>query len=173
MGNVVMVVVHTLKPSSLAHSLSIHCIGLTGLRSHASWTWPEKRDPTIGAVCGKSLCASKCNGQSRWGQALANRSPSGRPLWWWYKLHESLPLFPKTHRRCRCLASTQAHTSKRWLRGKGCSAKRGPRGFWRQTCAPGTWQGANSRGPSSPVRWIPYEERSCLAWSLNSSLWGN
>ena len=40
-----MVIVHTLKPSSLAHSLQIHCIGLTGLRSHASWAWPEKRDP--------------------------------------------------------------------------------------------------------------------------------
>ena len=34
--NTVITVVHTLKPSSLAHSLQIHCIGLTGLRSHAS-----------------------------------------------------------------------------------------------------------------------------------------
>ena len=42
-----MIVVHTLKPSSLAHSLQIYCIGLTGLRSHAFWAWPEKRDPTI------------------------------------------------------------------------------------------------------------------------------
>ena len=41
-----MIVVHTLKPSSLAHSLQIHCIGLTDLRSHASWAWPEKCDPT-------------------------------------------------------------------------------------------------------------------------------
>ena len=38
-------VVHTLKPSSLAHSLQIHCTGLTGLKSHSFWTWPEKRDP--------------------------------------------------------------------------------------------------------------------------------
>ena len=53
-----MIVVHTLKPSSLAHSLQIYCIGLTGLRSHAFWAWPEKRDPTIGAVCGESLCVS-------------------------------------------------------------------------------------------------------------------
>ena len=42
-----MIVVHTLKPSSLAHSLQTHCIGLTSLRSHASWAWPEKRDPTV------------------------------------------------------------------------------------------------------------------------------
>ena len=42
-----MVVVHTLKPSSLAHYLQIHYIGLTGLRFHASWAWPEKRDPTV------------------------------------------------------------------------------------------------------------------------------
>ena len=31
--NTVLTVVHTLKPSSLAHSLQIHCTGLTGLRS--------------------------------------------------------------------------------------------------------------------------------------------
>ena len=45
--NTVMTVVHTLKPSSLAHSLQIYCTKLTGLRSHASWTWPEKRDATL------------------------------------------------------------------------------------------------------------------------------
>ena len=36
--NAVTTDVHTLKPSSLAHSLQIHCIGLTGLRSHVYWT---------------------------------------------------------------------------------------------------------------------------------------
>ena len=60
--NTVLTVVHTLTPSSLAHSLQIHCTGLTGLRSHASWTRAEKRGPTIGAVCEKSLCVSDCNG---------------------------------------------------------------------------------------------------------------
>ena len=35
--NTVLTVVHTLKPSSLAHPLQIHCTGLTGLKSHASW----------------------------------------------------------------------------------------------------------------------------------------
>ena len=42
-----LTVVHTLKSSSLTHSLQIHCIGLIGLRSHTSWAWTEKRDPTI------------------------------------------------------------------------------------------------------------------------------
>ena len=60
--NTVMTVVHTLKLNSLAHSLQIHCTGLTGLMSHASWAWPEKRDPTIDAVYGKSLCVGECDG---------------------------------------------------------------------------------------------------------------
>ena len=47
MRNVMMVVVHTLKPSFLAHSLQIHCIELAGQRYHASWVWLEKRGPTI------------------------------------------------------------------------------------------------------------------------------
>ena len=46
MENTVLTIVHTLKPSSLTHSLQIHCTGLIGRRSHASWTWPEKGDPT-------------------------------------------------------------------------------------------------------------------------------
>ena len=45
--NTVLTVVHTLKSSSLAHSLQIHCTGLTGLRSHISWAWAEKRDLAI------------------------------------------------------------------------------------------------------------------------------
>ena len=45
--NTVLTVVHTLRPNSSTHSLQIHCNGLTGLRSHASWAWVEKRDPTI------------------------------------------------------------------------------------------------------------------------------
>ena len=84
-----MVVVHTLKLSSLAHFLQIHCIGLAGQRFHASWAWPEKRDSTIGAVCGKSWSVSKCNDQSWQGRAPATRSPSEKPFWRWYKLHES------------------------------------------------------------------------------------
>ena len=44
--NTVLTVVHTLKPSSLAHPLQIHCTGLTGLKSHASWVQAEKCDPT-------------------------------------------------------------------------------------------------------------------------------
>ena len=46
MKNTVITVVHTLKPSSLAYSLQVHCTGLTDLRSQVSWAWPEKRDPT-------------------------------------------------------------------------------------------------------------------------------
>ena len=45
--NTVITVVHTLKPNSLVHSLQIHCTQLTGLRSHVSWAWPEKRNPTV------------------------------------------------------------------------------------------------------------------------------
>ena len=44
--NTVLTIVHTLKPSSLAHSLQIHCTRLTGLRPHASWARAEKHDPT-------------------------------------------------------------------------------------------------------------------------------
>ena len=44
--NTMLTVVHTLRPNSLTHSLQIHCIGLTGLRSHISWAWAKKRDPT-------------------------------------------------------------------------------------------------------------------------------
>ena len=44
--NTMLTIVHTLKSSSLTHSLQIHCTGLTGLRSHASWARAEKRDPT-------------------------------------------------------------------------------------------------------------------------------
>ena len=60
--NTMMTVVHTLKPSSLAHSLQIHYTGLAGPRSHAFWAWPKKRVLTIGAVCGKSLCIGECDG---------------------------------------------------------------------------------------------------------------
>ena len=49
--NTVLTVVHTLKPSSLVRSLQIHCTGLTGLRSHTSWAWAEKCDPTIIIFC--------------------------------------------------------------------------------------------------------------------------
>ena len=44
--NTVLTVVYTLKPSSLTHSLQIHCTELTGLRSYTSWAWAEKRDLT-------------------------------------------------------------------------------------------------------------------------------
>ena len=59
--NTVMTVVYTLKPSSLAHSLQIHCTGLTGLRSHASWAWPEKRDP----IDKKFAIVLQCNSKGR------------------------------------------------------------------------------------------------------------
>ena len=42
-----LIVVHTLKPNSLTHSLQIHCTQLTSLRSHTFWAWTKKRDPTI------------------------------------------------------------------------------------------------------------------------------
>ena len=42
-----LVVVHALKPSSSTHSLQIYCSGLTGPRSHTSWVWAKKRDPTV------------------------------------------------------------------------------------------------------------------------------
>ena len=45
--NTVITVVHTLKPSSLARSLQIHCTGLTGQRSHTSWAKTEKREPKV------------------------------------------------------------------------------------------------------------------------------
>ena len=44
--NTILTVIHSLKPSSLTHSLQIYCIGLTGPRSHTSWAWTAKRDPT-------------------------------------------------------------------------------------------------------------------------------
>ena len=45
--NTMVTVVHTLKPSSLTHSLQIHCTGLTSQRSHTSWAKAEKLDPTV------------------------------------------------------------------------------------------------------------------------------
>ena len=60
--NTILTVIHALKPSSLTHSLQIYCTGLTGPRPHTPWAWVAKRVPTIGIVCGKSLCVSKCNG---------------------------------------------------------------------------------------------------------------
>ena len=44
--NTMLTVVHILKPNSLTRSLQIHCTVLTSLRSHTSWAWPEKCDPT-------------------------------------------------------------------------------------------------------------------------------
>ena len=59
--------------------------------------WKD-RVPTIGAVCGKSLCVSKCNDQSQWGQAPATRSPLERLLWRWYwarvPAHRKIPPRP-------------------------------------------------------------------------------
>ena len=45
--NTMLAVAHTLKPSSSSHSLQIYCIELIGPRSHTSWAWVAKRDPTI------------------------------------------------------------------------------------------------------------------------------
>ena len=47
----------------------IHCIGLVGFEfAHIySERSPPKRDPTIGAVCGKNLCASENDNRTRQG----------------------------------------------------------------------------------------------------------
>ena len=44
--NTALAVGHALKPSSSSHSLQIYYTGLTGPRSHTSWAWAAKRDPT-------------------------------------------------------------------------------------------------------------------------------
>ena len=41
-----LAVAHALKPSSSTHSLQIYCTGLAGPRSHTSWAWAAKHDPT-------------------------------------------------------------------------------------------------------------------------------
>ena len=46
------------EPSFFTHSLQIYCTGLIGLVSQSYWAWALNRDPTIGTVCGKSLCLS-------------------------------------------------------------------------------------------------------------------
>ena len=90
-----IIVVHTPKPSSLAHSLQIHCTGLAGLRPHASWAGPEKSDPTIGAVCG-GACAL-ANIMVSHSQAPINKNPWRGPFWQWCELRKSPPSFPGTH----------------------------------------------------------------------------
>ena len=44
--NIILTVIHALKPSSLTHSLQIYCTGLTGLRSQTPWAWAAKRVPS-------------------------------------------------------------------------------------------------------------------------------
>ena len=48
----------------------IHCIGPVrfGFAHIYSERHPPKRDPTIGAVCGKNLCASENDNRTRQGQ---------------------------------------------------------------------------------------------------------
>ena len=60
--NTILTAIHALKSSSLTHYLQIYCTGLTGPRSYTPWAWTAKRVPTIGALWGKSLCVSECNG---------------------------------------------------------------------------------------------------------------
>ena len=60
--NTILTAIHALKSSSLTHSLQIYCTGLTGPRSYTPWAWTAKRVPAIGALWGKSLCVSECNG---------------------------------------------------------------------------------------------------------------
>ena len=60
--NTILTVIRALKPSSLTHSPQIYCTGLVGPRSYTSWAWVTKRASTIGAVYGKSLCVSECDG---------------------------------------------------------------------------------------------------------------
>ena len=45
--NITLTVTHALRPSSPTHSLQIYCTGLIGPRSHTSWAWAGKRDPTV------------------------------------------------------------------------------------------------------------------------------
>ena len=45
--NIILTIIHALKPSSLTHSLQIYCTGLTGPRSHTPWAWTAKRVLTI------------------------------------------------------------------------------------------------------------------------------
>ena len=45
--NIILTVIHALKPSSLTHFLQIYCTRLTGPRSHTPWAWTAKRVLTI------------------------------------------------------------------------------------------------------------------------------
>ena len=63
-----MVVFHTFKPSSLAHSLQIHCVGLPGLRLRAAWAWPGKRVPTTTYF--KNQIVRHSDPQAHWGLGL-------------------------------------------------------------------------------------------------------
>ena len=45
--NTRLTVIHTLKPSSLTHSLQIYCTRFIGPRSHTPWAWVAKRVPII------------------------------------------------------------------------------------------------------------------------------
>ena len=46
------------EPNFFTHSLQIYCTKLIGLVSQSYWAWAPNCDPTIGVVCGKSLCTS-------------------------------------------------------------------------------------------------------------------
>ena len=52
---------NSFRPSSLTHSLQIHCIGLIRPRPRIIWARTSNRDPIIGAVCGKNLVLNENN----------------------------------------------------------------------------------------------------------------
>ena len=55
--NIILTVIHALKPSSLTHFLQIYCTGFTGLRSHISWAWVAKCVPTVILIFLKEVVA--------------------------------------------------------------------------------------------------------------------
>ena len=67
----------SLRPSSWAHfSTNFIVLGLLGLGSFTSTVKDlPKVDPTIGAVCGKNLCASENNNRRWWDQTPTGQAP--------------------------------------------------------------------------------------------------
>ena len=53
--NTIITVICALRPSSSTHSLQIYCTGLTGPRSHTSWAWAAKCDPTYSYIVQLSI----------------------------------------------------------------------------------------------------------------------
>ena len=66
--NIILTVIHALKPSSLTHFLQIYCTRLTGPRSHTPWAWTAKRVLTIYIYMGAAYvpCSSALGSQRLW-----------------------------------------------------------------------------------------------------------